>query len=200
MYILTQKLEKIFDKKILLSSFRQYALFFSFIYFISVIILLYYIPSDNLKTEPNYNDGIIISNQNLQQISRTIPLYTINISNNTVIGSIRISSSKEENNKFELSGFLYFTYNKSNIYNMKYILVSGESCHNWNNITQDISNKVIFKSRHQGTKIFKKIREISFESNKIESASHFVIIQNFRRNYRQIACNSLNNASKTNTF
>ncbi|GBC43369.2 hypothetical protein GLOIN_2v1510483 [Rhizophagus irregularis DAOM 181602=DAOM 197198] len=179
MYILTQKLEKIFDKKILLSSFRQYALFFSFIYFISVIILLYYIPSDNLKTEPNYNDGIIISNQNLQQISRKIPLYTINISNNTVIGSIRISSSKEENNKFELS---------------------GESCHNWNNITQDISNKVIFKSRHQGTKIFKKIREISFESNKIESASHFVIIQNFRRNYRQIACNSLNNASKTNTF
>ncbi|RGB40803.1 hypothetical protein C1646_811122 [Rhizophagus diaphanus] len=197
MYILTQKLEKILDKKILLSSFRQYALFFSFIYFISVIILLYYIPSEN---EPNYNDGIIISNQNLQPISRQIPLYTINISNNTVIGSIRISSSKEENNKFELSGFLYFTYNKSNIYNMKYILVSGESCHNWNNITQDISNKVIFKSRHQGTKIFKQIREISFESNKIESASHFVIIQNFGRNYKQIACNSLNNASKTNTF
>jgi hypothetical protein len=200
MYILAQKFKKIYfinDKKI---SYRQYALFFSFIYFISVIMLLYYVPSGDLKIEPNYNDGIIISNQKLQPISRQIPLYTINISNNTVIGSIRISSSKQENNEFELSGFLYFTYNKSNIFNMKYILVSGESCHNWNNITQDISNKITFKSHHQRTRIFRKIRETSFESNKIKSASHFIIIQNFGRKYRQIACNSLNNALRTNTF
>ncbi|GES95681.1 hypothetical protein GLOIN_2v1510483 [Rhizophagus clarus] len=165
-----------------------------------IIILIYYIPSEDLKTtEPNYNDGIIISNQKLQPISRHIPLYTINLSNNTVIGSIRISSSKHEKNKFELSGFLYFTYNKSNTFNMKYLLVSGQSCHKWN-ITQDISNKITFKSHHQETKIFKKIRETSFGSNKIESASHFVIIQNFGRKYRQIACNSLNNALRTNTF
>jgi hypothetical protein len=200
MYILAQQLKKIYsinDKKI---SYRQYVLFFSFIYFISVIILLYYVPSGDLKIEPKYNDGIIISNQKLQPISRQIPLYTINISNDTVIGSIRISSSKQENNEFELSGFLYFTYNKSNIFNMKYILVSGESCHNWNNITQDISNKITFKSHHQRTRIFRKIRETSFESNKIKSASHFIIIQNFGRKYRQIACNSLNNALRTNTF
>ncbi|RIA91562.1 hypothetical protein C1645_767150 [Glomus cerebriforme] len=201
MYILAQKLKKFSDQKWSLSSFRQYILFFSFIYFTSVIILLYYIPSaENLDNEPNYNDGSIISNQISQSISRQIPLYTINISNNTVVGSIRISSSKELN-KFEISGYLHFTYNKYNILNMKYMLISGESCHNWNNIIQDISSKITFKSRRQGIKIFRKIRETSFVlSNKIESASHFVIIQNSGRIYRQIACTSLNNALKTNTF
>src|SRR5438874_1759196 len=106
MYIFTQKFQKSDEnlKKRPLSSISQYILLFSFIYFISVVILLNYTPSGSIK-ELNYNDETIISNKESQGISRQIPLYTINISNNTIVGSLRISSSRQkseqEKNKFE---------------------------------------------------------------------------------------------------
>src|SRR3954467_15400342 len=101
MYIFAQNLQKSFstnDKKRPLSSFSQYILLFSFIYFASVVILLYYTPPESFN-ELNYNDGTIISNKESQRTSRQIPLYTINISNNTIVGSIRISSSQQKSER-----------------------------------------------------------------------------------------------------
>ncbi|CAG8640299.1 11575_t:CDS:1 [Funneliformis caledonium] len=211
MYILAQKLQSLpinnqnLTKKSL-SLIHKSILLFLFIYFASVLALLYYIPSEDLNNEINYKDGPIVSNQKSQRIFRQIPLYTINISNNIIVGSIRISSSEpnEKMNQFEISGYLYFASDKLNIKNTRYLLVSSESCDNWKDVVQDVSDIITFKSERKsspGIKVIRKIKETSFElSNKIESVSHFVVMQDSGRTYRQIACVPLNNALKTNTF